>query len=248
MKTWGRALRNFVFVSILLGVQVTAHAGMQEDMVKFDQVYIPALSLSNQGKPQTAAAMDRLLETWSWFKQSYAYSNSGDSQWNFDMTQIENQLMEAQRLIERKAYPDAHEALESVRFTLMGMRERIGMAYFIDELIRFHQPMEDIALKAKAAAKAGLSDADIDAIKQDYLQAREKWDVVLNWNFNPYDYGMDIAQGEKLHKQLMLEDQALRQLGQALAGSDRKAIAQAAAGIKPPFVPCYLSFGRFPST
>ena len=122
-----------------------------------------------------------------------------------------------------------------------------GMAYFIDALTQFHEPMEGIALKATAAMADGLSDADIDGIKQNYTQARALWDEVLNWNFNPYDYGMDNAQGETLRQHLLEEDRALKQLDQALAGRDRKAILQAAVAIKPPFVQCYISFGRFPA-
>jgi hypothetical protein len=247
MGTRDGALHQFLLVFLLLAAPLSAYADMRGDMVKFDQDYIPVLFLSKQEQPQSAAAMDKLLATWAWFKQSYAYHNGRDPQWNFDFTQIEHQLLEAQRLIEEKSCRDAHDALEPVRMTLMGMRERIGMAYFIDALVRFHEPMEAIAMQAGMAMPQAAEDAGIDAIKQNYTRARSLWSTVLNWNLNPYDYGLDSRQGEVLRQHLLEEERALQHLGQALAGNDRKAIAEAAAAIRPPFVQCYRSFGRFPA-
>ncbi|MCA9240806.1 MAG: hypothetical protein KDA37_11425, partial [Planctomycetales bacterium] len=129
-------------------------SGLRDACIKFDQVFIPALALTNQNKPQQAAlALDRLRRAWEdRLAGTLTRAFADDDQWPADTTKVVEAMVKAHLLLQADQCPQAHEALEPVRDLLMHARERNDFQYPLDQLSRFHAVMEEIvkpAMKAK---------------------------------------------------------------------------------------------------
>jgi hypothetical protein len=241
---WRTPLRQLLWLS-LLAVPLMAHADLRDDMVALDQAYIPVLILSEESRPETAMAMDELLLRWDRFKQRQAYRSDRDKEWDFDIADIERQILNTQRLVEEGAFQDAHAALEPIREILMRMRQRVGLDYFTDALLRFHAPMAAMQRQLVALQATG-SDHDHQTMAASYARARGLWEEVLDEPINPFEYGLDLKRGKRLRQQLLAERDLLTAFDQALAKDDLQAMADTAARIQWGFLACYRELGQFP--
>lgn len=222
-------------------------AGLKEDMIALDRAYIPALSITNR-TPQSAdtkLAMDTMNAQWARFKQKYAAPQGGDTQWQPDMAKIDGYMVAANRIVDSgKDFIKAHEELEGVRLTFLAMRQRAKMPYYLDDLTRFHDPMEEMYLVAKGKSGEQLSDADVAKIREQFPAAERLWAVVQNTSVDSA-FALTEAQKDQQNKLMAVETRLLDQLKQALAANDRAAIAKNAQGIRQPFSQLYVSFGDF---
>lgn len=233
--------RRLVLLALLV-LPVAAYADLRSDMVKLDQAYVPALVLSGQGKALTALAMDSLLDRWDWFKQRQAYRQDRDTQWNFDLTIIERSILNAKRWVDQGGYTEAHKALEQVRFRFMQMRQRLGLDYLPDTLLDFHQSMEALL----ELMEEGEGSADEDALRLNYERASSRWEDVMDWPINPYEYGLTLHSGEEMRKQMLDEQALLKRFGEQMAAGDREAMNTTLKEIKRCFIQVYRNFGHFP--
>jgi len=248
MNIGKRLLPLYLVVVIFISAIPTARADMLQDMVHFDQAYIPVLALTSDEKlPPARAAMKTLKPVWKSFKQQYA-TNKNDPKWQTDIGRIDAYISAGEKIIARgTGLKDAHEELEHVRIVFMEMRERNGIEYFVDHLTRFHKPMEEIVLAAKGKTAKTLTDADIRKVRQTLPGTKQLWQATSKATFDPKLYEFDKSQAETLRKLLNKEQQALSRLEKALQGGDRKEIIAAAVGIKPNFAKIFKTFGRFPA-
>jgi hypothetical protein len=246
MKTFLHLVMRCVFAVALIPFAASA-AGLKEDMIALDRAYIPALSITNRN-PQSAdtkLAMDTMNVQWASFKRKYAASQGGDKQWQPDMAKIDGFIVAANRIVDSgKDFVKAHEELEGVRLTFLEMRQRAKMPYYLDDLTRFHDPMEEMYLVAKGKTGEQLSDADVAKIKGFFPEAEKLWSVVLKAQVDPA-FLLTDAQREQQAKLMESESRMLDALKQGLAANDRAAIAKSAQGIRQPFSQLYVSFGDF---
>jgi len=238
MKSILNNVLRCLLVVMLFPVAATA-AGLKEDMIALDRAYIPALSITNR-TPQSADAkrsMDAMNVQWASFKQKYMATQGGDKQWQPDMAKIDGYIVAANRIVDSgKDFVKAHEELEGVRLTFLEMRQRAKMPYYLDDLTRFHDPMEEMYLVAKGKSGEQLTDADIAKIKASFPEAEKLWAVVQKAKVDPA-FVLTAEQKEQQAKFMVTETSLLNALKQGLAAGDREAIAKNAQAIRRPFPP-----------
>jgi hypothetical protein len=220
-------------------------AGLKEDMIALDRAYIPALAITNRNpQPDDAKrAMEPLNRQWAGFKQKHLAA--GDRQWQADMEKIDGLIVAANRIVDSgKDFARAHEELEGVRLTFLEMRQRTRMPYYLDDLTRFHDPMEEIYLAAKGKTADTLTDADIAKIKSTFPGTEKLWATVRSAKVDPA-FRLTPEKRDEVDRLLANESRALDALKQALASGDRAAIAKSAQGIRGPFAALYVAFGDF---
>lgn len=237
---------NRALLLAALWLPLASFAGLKEDMVALDRAYIPALAVTTEGKlAESQRAMEQLNRQWATFKRQHAASKGGDQQWKTDLANIDRMIADANKVVAGGTdLVKAHEALEGVRFTLLEMRARSRMPYYLDALTRFHDPMEEIVLAAKDKTPETFGDADIAKIRAALPEAAKRWTTVKATRVDPA-FGLGAEQRQKLDQLIANEDQALENLKQALAGNDKAALIKAAVAIKPAFARIYVSFGDF---
>lgn len=240
-----RAL-SCLFVLVLLPTAASA-AGLKEDMVALDRAYIPALAITNRNpQPDDAKrAMDALNAQWASFKQKHMATKGGNRQWQADMEKIDSLIVAANRIVDSgKDFAKAHDELEGVRLTFLDMRQRTKMPYYLDDLTRFHNSMEEVYLAAKGKSGEQLTDADVAKINGTFPELEKLWMKVQAGKVDPA-FRLTTGQSEQVNKLLANETRALDALKQAIAAGDKAAIAKSAQGIRGPYAALYVSFGDF---
>jgi hypothetical protein len=229
-----------------LCLPLAAFAGLKEDMVAFDRAYIPALAVTAEGKlPESQRAMEQLNKQWAAFKKQHATTRGGDKKWKTDLADIDRMIAEANKVVAGGVdIQQAHNALEGVRLTMLDMRARSKMPYYVDMLTHFHDPMEEIVLLAKDKTPATFGAEEIAKLRAALPEAEKRWAAVKATRLDPA-FGFNAEQQANLAKLVASESAALETLKQALAGDDRAAIIKAALAVKPPFAKIFMAFGNF---
>lgn len=244
MKIFTGIIRTTILAALCL--PLAAYAGLKEDMIALDRAYIPALAVTTEGKlPESQRAMELLNKQWALFKKQHAATKGGDAQWSKDMAGIDRMIADANKVVAGGVdLVKAHEALEGVRMTMLAMRARSRMPYYLDALTRFHDPMEDIVLAAKDKTPETFADADLTKIRTALPEAEKRWAEVKATRVDPA-FALSPEQQKTLAGLIATESEALDNLKKALAGNDRAALIKAAVAIKPAFARIYMSFGDF---
>lgn len=237
----------FAFLLMFLVTQVKAENKLVEDMVRFDQVYIPTLAYTSEEKLKPSRmAMKSLNVVWDSFNAKYRADTHGDSQWSSDFDKVDSFVKAASRIVEYGTnLKQAHEELENIRLVFMHLRERNNIDYFVDHLTRFHEPMEKIVLAAKNKTEKTFSGKDLGLIQKTLPVAKNLWHAVINAKFEPELYDFDKNKEAKLHSLLENERMALQRLEKALTRKNKNEIINAAVAIKPNFAKIFKSFGKF---
>ncbi len=250
-----------VLAALLLAVLVIAPSAAQPaaaaapmpptyllaDMVTLDRAYIAALAVTSLEKLEPSQkSMAILVPTWAAFQAKYIGSNPADPQWRPDFDAVNDMIGRADEIVRANSgLVAAHDELEDVRITLMGLRERNGLTYYVDHLTRFHEPMEAIVLAAKGKTPQTLSAADLDVIQSHLPAARSIWADVTAAPFDAALFGFAPEKQAAMQKQLSAESAALSQLQAALDAGDTPAIIQRAVALKPAFSVLFMLFGDF---
>jgi hypothetical protein len=214
-------------------------------MARFDRAYIPALSLSNQGKRgQTEKAMARLEDEWVRFKEEYG-SYGGDLLWQDALVRVGDTLSEAAVHLDRGELAETHEALEGVRGAFHDLREERSMDYYIDYLNRYHATMEDVLRAAGEAGAEGLDQARKTRIAALEGEARTRWEALSAADFDPALFGLDGEKTKELRGAVSAIGKSLDALRAALCEKNSEAVVKASLGLRPPYVKAYLAFGDF---
>jgi hypothetical protein len=224
-----------------------ARADFVVDSAAFDKAYIPALAVTSQGEAEKSkAAMARLNQAWLLYSNAHRQDNPGDASWEKGFAEIDKWIREADAIVARgDTLIDAHNVLEHVRVILMQLRQKHGIDYYLDHQTAFHEPMETIVLAAKGKTPATLTEQDLATIRNTLPALDARWKAVQNARFEPGNYGLDSTRAAKVKQTVERETEAIETLKKALAGSDKSAMIQSAAAIKPPFAQLYMLFGAF---
>lgn len=222
------------------------------DMVAFDAVYIPALSMSTgasqdpRSVPKAQASIGQLERAWPELKRQLAgtWPGAAPAGWAESLASVERQIRAATSAAARADWKAAHEALEPVRITLMKARQAQGMDYYVDGLTAFHAPMETLALAGSTWQPGTLDSTRRAQLELAYAQARALWRGIEHQPIDAAAYGLPADKQAQLRQAIEEESAALARLSDALRGNDDAATLKAAAAIKPPFARAFTVFGR----
>lgn len=162
---------------------------------------------------------------------------ASDRDFRTDLLEASGQVHYASALIGAGRLPEAHGVLEKVQYIMRDQRQRNGIAYFGDTLLAYHDAWEGVAHIATGAA-AGLSDADVQAIVAAVPEMKETWRAVEAFPLNL----TNADHKAQYQKVLGLNRSAQAKLDAALVAGDKKAILQAAAGLKPAYAALYAKW------
>jgi len=244
----------FALLLCLIGINIVnfsyADDKLVQDMIKFDQRYIPALAFTSEEQvPQSRTAMQALIPVWQSFQQQYANSRSNDKQWLTDFNTVNNYIEQAAKIVSSgNNLKDAHEALEHIRIVFMELRHRNNIDYYIDNLTRFHEPMEKIVLAGKGKTEDTFQAQQLATIRDTLPQAKQLWMAATMKPIDAKQYGFNPEQAKLLRSLIHQQMLTLEQLEKTLASKDKQAIINAAVAIKPNFARIFKMFGRFSDT
>jgi len=244
--------RSLSGMALLLAIG-SAQAAPLDDMVAFDAIYIPALSMSSQASqdpaavPKAQATLTALAQQWPALRQRLAatWGTEPPAGWPQTLASVGQHIDAAVGASGRSDWKHTHEALEPVRIRLMQARQRQGMDYFVDRLTAFHEPMETLALAGSTLKPAQVDAASRAKLEQAYAQARTRWLGIEQQPVDGVAYGLSAPRQAQLRKALDDETAALSRLSDALRDSDNAQLLKAAVAIKPPFARAFTAFGHF---
>lgn len=241
--------RGFQFASTSDGPASEADRNSHAIFIEFDRVYIPALALTNQGKPAAQQALRRLRRSWnSRFVMHFHQMYQKDLEWSEDISRMAQCLGRAETKLVSGESTKAHEALEPIREILMEARLRNDVDYPLDLLSQFHATMETIVKPAMGMDAASLDRNQIVKFTKRCQQADKEWHLVEKAKFNLTVFGKSEQEQRHFPAMLKAEREAIRRLDAALVAENKEAIIKAARGLKPPFAKVYMFFGDFPKT
>jgi hypothetical protein len=214
-------------------------------MAALDQAYIPVLALTTQNDAVgSRKSMDTLLMKWNAFKGTYYTAMPQDLQWKPDLDTVGTTINSANVRITEGNLSAAHAELEQFRLTMLDLRTRNNIDYFIDKLTRFHAPMETIVL---AAQDKSPDNVDVAAIQQAYPDAVAKWEAVKTGTIDATLYGFTLDKLAQIEILKANQTRALNNLKTALDSGNTTTIGTTAVAIKGPFSILFSSFGKFPA-
>lgn len=224
---------------------VSPPTSLLTDMAALDQAYIPVLALTTQNDAVgSRKSMDTLLTKWNAFKGTYYTAMPQDPQWKPDLDTVDATINSANARINEGNLSAAHAGLEQFRLTMLDLRTRNKIDYFIDNLTRFHAPMETIVL---AALDKTPDKVDVATIRQAYPDAVKKWNAVKSGKIDATLYGFTPDKLAQIQSLMANQTRALDNLGAALDSGNTTTIGTAAVAIKGPFSILFSSFGKFPA-
>ncbi|HUX38114.1 MAG TPA: hypothetical protein VMV44_09470 [Rectinemataceae bacterium] len=224
-------------------------AKLDQAMVALDRAYIPALGLSGQPSELARAtiALAAFEKAWTGFRDGPAAEPGFDSRWKEDLAIIDGDLAEAKKalLVEGKG-PEAHEALEGVRMTLLAARQRQSIPYFLDYVTLYHNSMEDILNGKPVKPLKDWSDSERLAFAADLDIGIARWNMVrAKEGLLPE---MDLSEKARATyaSQWQTIGVLMSDIKAALASGDEKALVAKLVQLKPNFTKTFFLFGDFP--
>ena len=238
-----------VLAAALVAGGAALAAGPRRDMLAFDAVYIPALAATSAASqdasvaPRARATLDRLAAAWPALQPRLQAAWPGERAWTKELADVGGRIAEAGVEVRRGGFGAAHEALETVRLTLMAARQRHGMEYFVDALTEYHEPMEQLALAGSKLKPAQVDAAARARLEQAFTHARALWLAVERLPVDAGVLALTPRREAQLRTGIADESAALARLSVALRESDAAALLKAAGAIKPPFARAFTAFG-----
>lgn len=226
---------------------VEADSAIVEDFVAFDKAFIPSLVLTKQGKVEPAAkAMELLMQGWEAFKSKHYESKAPDTEWKTDFDRIEKHILVAASMVKTaKGLIPAHEELEKVRLIALQLRQRNDIGYYLDLLIEFHDPMEEIFHTGKDISPEDLDEEAMKSLSETVSKARALWQQAREAPFEQDLYGFTAPMVQKMKGYHEAEQRALDRVAAAIGSNDKAAITKAARGVKSSYAMLYKMFGDF---
>lgn len=237
-----------LFMLFVMSMPISAaETELVKDMVSFDRAYIPSLAMTSQKKAEPSKKALKILATeWETFKGKYYASHPSDKDWTSDMDSIEEGILEASNIVENGgSLSEAHEAVESIRFTMLEMRQRDNIDYFVDHLTRFHDPMEMILVVVAGKTPETISEKDLERIRSKLPEAVKLWEHVAAFKIDQSLYGFGEDKMKKIRAAVEAETKALGTLGEVFETGNKSDIITAASDIKPNFAKVFMQFGDF---
>ena len=210
---------------------------------KLDRLYIPALALTNQGKPEPSRkAIQRLKAQLPKLSETAASEEAATQGLLEGMTEV---VKEAERLAASGKLQEAHEALEPIREQLAERRRQLGVTYPLDVLSDYHAVMEAIVKPATKAEASQIDRGLRSEIAELAAEASKVWAVAEQTSFDLAEPPTGWPTHEATQENTTAVRASITRLNQALRDGDNQALLLAARGLKPVFAKLYMSFGDF---
>lgn len=226
---------TIMFIITLL-FSTNLRAGLHEDMLSFEQKYIPTLLLTAQADGQAVAASSKLVTQWNQFKQKQAYRYSDDSLWGFDLVKIERAILDAQRLIQAGDFNRAYNILSTVRIRFASMRERHNIIFYIDGLTRFDSPMQALLKKIRIE--------QADDVYLEIADAKSAWKNIMLIELNLFNYDLDLQQIEYLQQCLLKGDKLLTSMQEYFLAAEYGKLENLGLQMQELYINTYAVFAR----
>ncbi|HKJ33856.1 MAG TPA: hypothetical protein VKA34_18640 [Balneolales bacterium] len=241
-----------VFTAIILlfasmGFSRIQSTELLKQMVKFDQNYIPALALTNEGEREPSQkALQRLTKFWENFSVQYYNYETPDTSWQSDVSQITKSIAKANiDMRQNKSLAQIHNDLESIRLTFMNLRKRNDISYFPDHLTAFHGPMEHFLNIINKRKSGSLSETDIRDLSNLYPDIQKLWKTVMKASLPTDLFGFNQQQTKQATDLIKQDGKIIQNLGTALRHNNQTEIIANSKRLKYNFVKLYLMFGDF---
>jgi hypothetical protein len=218
-------------------------------MAALDKKYIPALGLSGQAGQleQAKVAFSDFEGAWKAFDLSFSNQSGFDAEWKDDLIKVGEAVSKAKAaLIGTSNGPAAHEALESVRMTLLASRTRQKIPYFLDYLTLYHNDMEVLLNGKPEKALKAWSDSERMSFSADLDIAAARWKKVKSQEGLLPDAALSTKASAAYGSQWQAVDSIMAVTRRAFESGDEKAFADKLGQLKGAFIKTFFLFGEFP--
>jgi hypothetical protein len=239
-----------LLLTILFSIDAFAlPADAVPSMAALDKKYIPALGLSGQAGQleQAKIAFSDFERAWNAYDLRFSSQSGFDAEWKDDLSKVGEAVSKAKAaLIGESDGPAAHEALESVRMTLLASRARQKIPYFLDYLTLYHNAMEELLNDKPAKALRAWSDSERMGFAADLDIAAARWKKVKSKEELLPEAALAPKASAAYATQWQAIDSIMADAKRAFESGDEKAFADELGQLKPAFIKTFFLFGEFP--
>ncbi len=235
-------LRSVLALALVLSTYSCDVQDIKEDMVHFDQAYIPVWVYTYEGNAQRAKAAVFFLEfQWQRLRARYEQSVPEES-WQETFRRVNDWLGDVYYAIDANELQLARSQLEHVRYELQQLRREYHVDYFLDRLYDFQ---DELAILTEAANDDRLCMLEWPEFEELTVAALQRWRNLMVRPFDAGFYGLD-AEEERLFDAYKLEmETALIAFADIVETADQEAIAAESCHLEGTFIPLLRLFGNF---
>lgn len=235
-------LRSVLALALVFSTYSCDVQDLKEDMVQFDQAYIPVWAYAYEGNaPKAKAAVFYLEFQWQRLRGKYERSVPEES-WQETFRRVNEWLGDVYYAIDANELPLALSQLEHVRYEMQQLRRAYHVDYFLDDLYDYQ---DELAILTEAANDERLCMLEWAEFEELAVAALQRWRNLMVRPFDAGFYGLD-AEEERLYEVYKLEmETALIAFADIVETADREAIAAESCHLEGTFVPLLRLFGNF---
>jgi hypothetical protein len=200
-------------------------------------LYATGMGTAERAKLPLAGCRQAWYELLGEYHASPPSEHAEDAQWSADLVTITGYVHLAEWRAHAGDLEEAHEALERVRYLWREVRERNGVRWFGDELLRFHDVMEPMVAWGTGAERGGVTPENVEEYRAEMARLLEAWTRVQG--FEPKPRGP----GRRLPSAMANEAKALGELWHAVRAGSYGQIPEAARAVKQGFLRLYMGSG-----
>ena len=213
---------------------------IRKAMVQFDQAFLPVLLYAYEGDSYQAKRAVFFLE-FKWHQLKDQYQNMLPEEGE-TFNRIDGWLGDAYYAIDANNPGLAANQLEHVKYEMMEIRHRYGVAYYLDGLYAFQS---DIGLLHEAANDEMLCLMEWGEFEHLLRQTQAKWEALCEQAFDAELYEFDAKKQQQLKEEQRVMREALSQFAEAASYANRLDLAQASSSLQPAFFGVLKLFGSF---
>jgi hypothetical protein len=221
-------------------------AGM---FAKFDEAYIAALSLTNQGDiTASKIAVSALADKWKVLKNDLYKAYPSDKQWKNGLDKTGEVINKGLLMINKgNDLKNIHGTLESIRDILMKLRQDRKIEYYIDHLNRYHEIMESFLGITSGKTGETLTEEDVAKMGIKIRDLKDKWDILSSEKPDPAVFDLTNEKREKINEYKRSGALTIIEIGSAIQKKEKKEILRLSSKLKPEYSRLFMVFGKYPS-
>jgi hypothetical protein len=213
---------------------------IQQPMAQFDRAFIPVLIYSYEGDAyQAKRAVFYLDFHWQKLRNRCQHNLPGEAE---ALQRISEWLGDAYYAIDADYPLLAANQLEHVKYELMELRSRQGIAYYLDLLYEFHSNLD---LLTEAAQDETLCRLEWEEFEQLLRLAQRQWAQICRQPLDAALFRFDEEKVNRLAQRQLILKEALGQFAEAADCADRLEIAASSQALQPAFMEVLRLFGAF---
>ena len=238
-------MRYLIAVALVLSTNGCDLQDIREDMVRFDQAFIPLWAHAQEGNVQKAKAAVFFLEfQWQQLRVKYQFA-AEDDEWQETFRRVNDWLGDVYYAVDANRMDLALNQLEHVRYELQQLRRQYHIDYFLDHLYDFQ---EEVAVLTEASNDEMLCMLEWPEFEELAVSALNHWRRIMIHPFDAAFYGLD-AEEERLYQAYRVEmEEVLINFLDVVESADREAIATESFHLEAAFMPLLRLFGDFQSS